>query len=295
MKNFIRTQPASSPFSDIRTGSAGTWAETQRMISEAQGLYNTPEKRSVSRVASKIAKLTNVMSAYTDGLVQTSPASVAVVWGAVKLMMQASPAPRSHRMRCITDTEQVASDSSEMRRLTEVLEEMADAAETCGREYALYQDPKIHELLVSLHTTLFSISQLCTKYLSNSKKVLANTFHSKGFREDLDAHTSKMRKGTAAILREVGYRHRVEMRNSSRQLIEASAEYQKQLVEVKFEQRKVLNAVEEQRKILECLREDRTILKVVHEQQKILQAVQQIELRLREAEGVSCPPVKVAS
>jgi hypothetical protein len=240
--------------------------------------------------------VTNVMSVYTDLLVQTNPTSAAVVWGAVRLMMQARPAPLTHRMCCITDMEQLAYDSFEMRRmLTEVLEEMVDAAETCRREYALYQDLKIHELLVSLYTTLFSISQLGTKYLSNSKKVFASTFHSKGFREDLDAYTSKMRKETAVILREVDYRHRLEMRNSSRQLIEASAEHHAQLAEVKVEQRKILNAVEEQRAILECLREERTILKVVHEQQKILQAVQQIELRLREAEGVSCPPVMVAS
>lgn len=88
------------------------------------------------------------------------------------------------------------------------------------------------------------------------------------------------------------YHHRLEMRNSSRQLMEASAEHRKQLVEVTVEQRKILNAVEEHREILECLREERAILKAVHEQQMILQAAQQTELRLREAEGVSCPTAR---
>ena len=69
-----------------------------------------------------------------------------------------------------------------------------------------------------------------------------------------------------AVLREVDYQHRLELRQTS-----------SRVVDMQIEQRKILTTLEDQKLILQSLQEERRVTSVVQEQQKILQVLQKIQ------------------
>jgi hypothetical protein len=144
--------------------------------------------------------------------------------------------------------------------------EMMSALEICQRETQLYQAPTLFEHVTTLYTELIRISAALVLQMTQPRESPFKSI----VQTNLDAYLAKTQKLTTAILREVDYQHRLEMRETS-----------SRIVEMQIEQHKILSTLEEQRKILAALQEERKIMDVVREQQKILQTVQQIQARLQ--------------
>ena len=146
------------------------------------------------------------------------------------------------------------------KSMMESLLEMSDTIQTCERELVLYKDAKIQNLVSRLYTELFEVLQTFRRlYLRSRDTVLESDLT----RTNIEKPMAKMRRLYQAVMREVDYRHRVELRET--------------VTDIQIEQRKILTTLEDQRRILKSLQEERRIVGVVQEQQKILQIVQQIQ------------------
>ena len=91
-----------------------------------------------------------------------------------------------------------------------------------------------------------------------------------GPREDFIPILKRSRECSEAILREVNYRHRIELRETSSCVADMQAE-----------QGKIVSTMEERRRILDALQDQKKIADIIREQQRILQLVQQIQAQLQ--------------
>lgn len=147
------------------------------------------------------------------------------------------------------------------------LQEMSEVIAICERELALYQNPEIISLVQMCYMELLQLLEVYYGAFSNpSKLILA----SNSMRESVEKSMAQIRKHSQSVIREVDYRHRLEMRDASHRL-----------VEIQTEQQKILMAVEDQKRVLQALQEERSIMNVVQEQQKIMQVVQNIQRRMQ--------------
>lgn len=149
--------------------------------------------------------------------------------------------------------------------------ELSEVIKLCERELALDQDPEINYIaeqcyIVRKHllTRVRKLDSL--SFTSKTKMMLAQHL----IQEDIEKSRSRIRELSHSVQREVGYRHRLEMRQAS-----------DRLVEIQVEQRKILNAVEDQKRVLQGLQEERSIMNLVQEQQKIIQIVQDIQQQMQ--------------
>ena len=149
--------------------------------------------------------------------------------------------------------------------MIERLTEMSDAIQTFERDLVLYKDSKLQDLVARLYVQLFEILKIWRRFyftptrLHISLLLLIDRF-------DDEKPMAEMRRLSQAVLREVDYQHRLELRETS-----------SKVADMQIEQRKILTTLEDQRRILKSLQEERRIIGVVQEQQKILQIVQQIQ------------------
>ena len=148
--------------------------------------------------------------------------------------------------------------------MTESLAEMSDAIQTCERELLLHKDSQLQDVVARLYVQLFTILDIMRRFYSASR--LSNRFQRLDIRHSIEKPMAEMRRLSQAVLREVDYQHRVELRETSLRV-----------ADMQIEQRKILTTLEDQRRILKSLQEERRIIGVVQEQQKILQIVQQIQ------------------
>ena len=153
----------------------------------------------------------------------------------------------------------------------ESLTEMSDVVQICERELVLYKDAKVQDLVGRLYVQLFEALDAWRNFYSHSGS--SRMHHLLKIRPDTEILTPEIEKSMAeirrlsqAVLREVDYRHRVELRETS-----------SKVADIQIQQRKILTTLEDQRRILKSLQEERRIISVVQEQQKILQIVQQIQ------------------
>ena len=148
--------------------------------------------------------------------------------------------------------------------MIESLTEMSDALNSCERELVLYKDSKLQDLVSRLYVQLLEIMDTWHRFYLRSSP--SRALHPLNIRTDIEEPMAEMRKLSQAVLREVDYQHRVELRETS-----------SKVADIQIEQRKILATLEGQRRILKSLQEERRIIGVVQEQQKILQIVQQIQ------------------
>lgn len=145
---------------------------------------------------------------------------------------------------------------------------MSEVVAGIERELLLYQYPEMISWVEKCHIELLQVLESCHETFSNSS-ALANEFQRMSLRREMEKSMAQIRKLSEAVLREVNYRHRSEMRDASHRL-----------VEMQMEQRKILISVEDQKRLLESLQEERSIMSLVQEQQKIMQVVQDIQRRM---------------
>ena len=155
--------------------------------------------------------------------------------------------------------------------LTDGMEELSDAIVVCEREISLYKAQRLYNLVSRVYYEFLEAMSLCTKYYQRSP--IQAAMNRLQFRPAFEARIAEIRRLSQAILREVDYHHRLEMRDTG-----------SRVVAMQVEQRKILSTLQDQRRILQSLREERKIMDLVHEQQKILQVVQQIQSAMREAD-----------
>ena len=152
--------------------------------------------------------------------------------------------------------------------MIESLTEMFDAIQTCERELILYKDSKLQDLVARLYIQLFKILKTLREIYFNPLQVHRYKQLNIGsyIGNEMEEPMAEMRRLRQAVMREVDYQHRVELRETS-----------SRVADMQIEQRKILTTLEDQRRILKSLQEERRIIGVVQEQQKILQIVQQIQ------------------
>lgn len=149
---------------------------------------------------------------------------------------------------------------------------MSEAITTCERELDLYRNPKLQNLVGRLYCELLATLHAGYKFYSNHRSLLRNKL---GLRSNFEKPMAEVRRLSQAVLREVDYQHRLELRRTS-----------SRVADMQIEQRKILTTLEDQKRILRSLQEERRIISVVQGQQKILQIVQQIQGTLQ-ARGMS--------
>ena len=141
---------------------------------------------------------------------------------------------------------------------------MSDAITTCKRELVLYKDPKLQDLVTRLYVALIETSSRSHKLYSRQSSLLP--YQPVLWRQQVEKPMAEVRRISQAVLREVDYQHRVELRETSTRV-----------VDLQIEQRKILTTLKDQKLILQSLQEERRIISVVQEQQKILQILQNIQ------------------
>ena len=147
--------------------------------------------------------------------------------------------------------------------LMENLTQMSDVIQTSTRELILYKDPKLSDLVKRLYVQLLEAFSIWKPHLGRKGQLM---IRERVFQTEIEKRMAEMRKLSQAVLQEVDYLHRVELRETS-----------SRIVSMQTEQKKILQTLEDQKRILQSLQEERRIIHVVQEQQKILQIVQQIQ------------------
>lgn len=156
----------------------------------------------------------------------------------------------------------------------EAMQEMSEAIELCTREHALYQDPKLTSLIEKLYLEALDITKILMTYYEKKKSSRLLSAINERDIPQLESATVRIRRISEAVLREVDYQHRLEMRRTSNRI-----------VEMQVEQRRMMGMLEDQKRILQGMEEERKIMGVIQGQQEILQVVQQIQLRLQAEAG----------
>jgi hypothetical protein len=157
-----------------------------------------------------------------------------------------------------------------MAGITEGIEEMSETISICQRELDLYPDPKLFSLMEKLYMELLNFLQAARKVYSSKTSGAFRNILDTSFQKAFERSSGQIRKLSEAVLREVDYHHRLEMRESS-----------SRLKDMEQDQRKILQGLEDQKQILESMQEERKIMTMVQDQQKILQAVQAIQMRMQ--------------
>ncbi|MCJ1260627.1 hypothetical protein MMC22_000489 [Lobaria immixta] len=148
---------------------------------------------------------------------------------------------------------------------------MSEVVAVCERELVLYQNPEIIRLVEQCYVELLQLLEKCHRAIPKLKSPTAELFGRQiTFRTSMEKSMTQIGKLFQSVIREVDYRHRLEMRDASHRL-----------VEMQTEQRKILLAVEDQKRVLQALQEERSIMSLVQEQQKIMQVVQNIQRRMQ--------------
>lgn len=153
------------------------------------------------------------------------------------------------------------------------LTEASEAAMLCTREVALYDDPKLFDLLKQVYTALLTLMQVCLfRYKQRSLgSIVRSTYSTNFFRARFDNAIGDLRRLSQSVVRVVDYQRRFEMRATS-----------ERIVNMQKEQHRILATLEDQKRTLQTMKDERQVMNVVQEQQKILKVMQQIQGQLQE-------------
>ena len=146
------------------------------------------------------------------------------------------------------------------------MEVMTEAIKMCQREYELYPCQEMLDLVIKVYVSSF-------RYLTEMSHWLPkNRLRSiKGLTWDISSSAAmeELRQTSEAVIKEVEYQHRSEMRDAANRL-----------KGMEQDQQKILRAMEAQKKILASLQEEREVMTEIQDQQKILHNLQQVETKL---------------
>ena len=143
--------------------------------------------------------------------------------------------------------------------LLEAISEIQDALIYCEREYYLYPEPEMRDLMATLYFEAISFFELGAQYLASS-------FIFWLARSQMLKHESRrIIKLSKKIVREAEYFNRREVREISHRMLEANRK-----------QEQIIKAVEGQQRIIESLQEEQKGLASVADHQQVLQALQKL-------------------
>ena len=164
------------------------------------------------------------------------------------------------------------------------MEVMTEAIKMCQRECELYPCQEMLDLVVKVYVSSFRYLTEMSQWFGTptSKNRLRSI---KGLTWDISSSAAmgELRQTSEAVIKEVEYQHRSEMRDAAHRL-----------KGIEQDQQKILAAMEAQRKILTTLQEEREVMTEIQDQQKILHLLQQVETKLnqlstRDNRGVHLP------
>ncbi|KAH8424873.1 uncharacterized protein LDX57_002617 [Aspergillus melleus] len=152
--------------------------------------------------------------------------------------------------------------------MVEGLAEASDAIRLCKREYDLYPAPEVKEAMIKLYSHVLAFGAEAAMI---TKKSFAGRFiHAMTFQDGpIPKLIVKIQKQARAIMQEVEYQQRLEMRDMS-----------SRVRHIERDQQKILSGIASQRKILESLRDQQSIMSMIKTQQEILDGVQKLLLRI---------------
>jgi hypothetical protein len=152
----------------------------------------------------------------------------------------------------------------------EMLEEISETMESCGREYELYPSARIRGLIEKLYLGLIAFCEQSIKLMQASSFKRASLGVWGATRdENFQSSISNIRKISASVMREVEYLNRVELRDAHARLRNMEQDQQRMLL-----------AMEDQKKIMLSLKEERKITTMINDQQSILEAVQNLQMKV---------------
>jgi hypothetical protein len=151
----------------------------------------------------------------------------------------------------------------------ESLQEMSDAMSLCNREMALYQDPTIADNARAMYVEVFECIRACIEEYRRPAAKTVLPFVQTALPRKVERSMERIRKLSRALLREVDYQHRLELRRTSQRL-----------VEMQIEQKSIFRALEDQKRLLESLQEEKNLMGLIQEQQKTTQVLQDIQRRI---------------
>ena len=151
------------------------------------------------------------------------------------------------------------------------MEVMTEAITMCQREYKLYPCHEIRDLVAKVYVSSFRYLTEMSQWLGTPTSNNRLLSISKVKWDISSSIMGELRQTSEAVIREVEYQHRSEMRDATNRL-----------KDIEQDQQKILAAMEAQRKILASLQEEREVMTEIQDQQKILHLLQQVETRLNQ-------------
>ncbi|XTI94546.1 hypothetical protein V2W45_1348985 [Cenococcum geophilum] len=154
------------------------------------------------------------------------------------------------------------------RILLQGFAETSDAIRICQREYDLYPAPEIRNAMTKLYVAVLELAREAqTVMLRSSSRWVLDSLSAQD--SAITKLLTKIQKQTQAIMQEVEYQQRLEMRDMS-----------SRARNIERDQQKILAGIKNQKKILESLQEQQKIMSMIKTQQEILQGVQQLLFRI---------------
>lgn len=152
---------------------------------------------------------------------------------------------------------------------------MTEVIEVCNRERQLYESDKLSRMIADCYLEVLNVLRLSLQEIQGRRfmrTLMASMDNS--YRSELDKAMTTIRRISDSILREVDYQHRLEMRETSSRVID-----------MQFQQHKMLALLENQQSILQEMDEERKVMTATQGQQEVLQAIQPIERQLQSQIG----------
>lgn len=143
------------------------------------------------------------------------------------------------------------------------MNEMQDALQMCEREYKLYPEPKVAELVKELCVEMVCTAEVASRTLRGTTSKMLFSINQPVL--GMKTAVSKIRGISDKVIREVEYLHRRELRDAHQRLRE-----------VDRKQNEVLRMLGEQRRILDSLQEEQKMLSTIADHQKVLQLLQRL-------------------
>ncbi|UJO19848.1 uncharacterized protein CLAFUR5_09826 [Fulvia fulva] len=164
---------------------------------------------------------------------------------------------------------------NEVDSVANALLEMTEVIEVCNRERQLYESDKLSRMIADCYLEVLNVLRLSLQEIQGRRfmrTLMASMDNS--YRSELDKAMTTIRRISDSILREVDYQHRLEMRETSSRVID-----------MQFQQHKMLALLENQQSILQEMDEERKVMTATQGQQEVLQAIQPIERQLQSQIG----------
>lgn len=151
--------------------------------------------------------------------------------------------------------------------MVEGLAEASDAIRLCSREYDLYPAPEVKEAMIKLYAHVLEFGK---EAVLITRKGFVGRLQTMVIQDSpIVKLIAKIRKQARAIMQEVEYQQRLEMRDMS-----------SRVRQIERDQQRILSGIASQKQILESLRDQQNIMSMIKTQQVILDGIQKLLLRI---------------